>query len=67
MNGNVVKDARSVNNGGQLHINALIKAFNLTVSGVSVRLFKTPPVAPMQELIDAKVLPIEYQALNTDF
>ena len=65
MNGNVVKDARSVNNGGQLHINALIKAFNLTVSGVTVKLFKAPPVAPMQELIDAKVLPIEYQALNT--
>lgn len=67
MNGNVIRDASQVNNGGQLHINALIKAFNYTVSDVTLKLFKAPPAAPMLQLIDAKVLPIEYQDLNSVF
>jgi hypothetical protein len=67
MNDNIVKNARAVNNGGQLHINALIKAFNLTVSDVTVKLFKVPSIVPMQELIDARVLPIEYQDLSSVF
>lgn len=67
MNGNVVKDASQVNNGGQLHINALIKAFNYTVSDVPLKVFKAPPAAPMVKLIDAKTLSIEYQDLSSVF
>lgn len=67
MNGNLLKTPRTISNGGQLHINALIKVFNLTVSDVVVKQFKAPPIAPMQELIDARVLPIEYQDLRSVF
>lgn len=67
MNGNLLKSSNTISNGGQLHINALIKVFNLTVSDVVVKQFKAPPIAPMLELMDAKLLPIEYQDLSSVF
>lgn len=67
MNGNLLKDSRTISNGGQLHINALIKVFNLTVNDVVVKQFKAPPIAPMLELMDARLLPIEYQDLSSVF
>lgn len=54
MNGNLLKNSRTVSNGGQLHLNALIKVFNLTVGEVVVRQFKAPPIAPMLKVVNAK-------------